>query len=203
MKQNKPKIIGLTGGISTGKSTVSKYLRKIGFVVIDADVISRETLNLAKPAYRDVIKAFGLEILNPDNTINRQRLGEIIFSDEKARNNLNSITHPHIIKTIKGEIRKYSDEEVLFLDIPLLIEIYDNLKKNEIEIDEIWLVYCNKETQIKRLMKRDGISLDVAKLKVEAQIDIEEKKKFAHRVIDNTKDEDALVENIEVILRKI
>ncbi len=203
MKQNRSKIIGLTGGISTGKSTVTLLLREKGFVVIDADVISREIMNIGKPAYEQVIKTFGMEILNSDSTINRPKLGEIIFADEKLRHKLNSITHPYIINSIKDEILDYNNEEILFLDIPLLIEIYDDLKRSEIEIDEIWLVYCSKETQINRLMKRDDISLDSAKLKVEAQIDIEEKRKLADKIIDNTKSKAKLIENIDVILGKI
>ena len=203
MTQNKSKIVGLTGGISTGKSTVTEYLRKKGYVVIDADVIAREIINVGKPAYEDVVRVFGMEILNSDDTINRKKLGGIIFSDQRLRVKLNHITHPHIIEAIKRKILDYSNQQILFLDIPLLIEMYDDLKKNQIVIDEIWLVYCNKETQVKRLMKRDDISLGLARQKIEAQIDIEEKKKSTDKIIDNSGNKDELIKNIEMTLQQI
>lgn len=203
MIQNKTKVIGLTGGISTGKSTVSEILTRKGFKVIDADLISREILDIGQDAYKEVVDFFGLEVLNPDKTINRTYLGTEIFRDKKLRDRLNSITHPSIMKKIKQQVDLNHEEEIIFLDIPLLIEVYDELVSAEIYFDEIWLVYCDRETQIKRLMKRDSISHDQAELKINAQMDMENKRKLVDRIIDNTKDLDYLIDQIKTALEQI
>ena len=203
MMQNKARIIGITGGIATGKSTVSSYLRGKGFKVIDADVIAREVLNIEEDAYTDLVAFFGREILKKDRSIDRKILGEKIFKNVDLRKKLNSITHPYILKRIKKSLEKNTSQEVVFLDIPLLIEIYDDLLEEEILIDEIWLVYCNRETQIKRLMKRDGIDYEFAKAKVDAQMDIEEKKKHADKIICNIKDKKDLIEDVKYNLEQI
>ncbi len=201
MTQNRPRVIGLTGGIATGKSTVTQILRKKGYKVIDADVIARGILNIDQDAYKEVVKFFGAKVLNADKTINRAYLGDRIFGDEKLRKKLNAITHPYIIQQIKQQIDA-SKHKILFLDMPLLIEIYDDIVGEGICIDEVWLVYCDREAQIKRLMKRDGISYEKATLKVNAQMDIEEKRKFSDRVIENTKDKAYLIENIDIALNQ-
>ena len=203
MIQNKQKIIGITGGISTGKSTVTKILTDKNFTVIDADLIAREVLNIGKDAYKELISCFGEEILKPDKSVDRSALGEKIFKSKDLRDRLNSITHPHVMKDIKKSMDEFRDKEVIFLDIPLLIEVYDDLIKHKIIIDEIWLIYCNKETQIKRLMKRDGIGLEFAINKIEAQMDIEEKKKDADKIICNMKEKKDLIEILEYNLKQI
>lgn len=200
MIQNKPKVIGLTGGISTGKSTVSAVLYEKGFKVIDADVIAREILDIGQDAYKEVVDFFGPEVLNIDETINRTYLGAEIFRDKKLRDKLNSITHPSIMKKIKEQVDLSHGEKIVFLDIPLLIEVYDELINAKVYFDEIWLVYCDRETQISRLMKRDSISYKQAELKVKAQMDIEEKRNFADRIIDNTKDCNYLIDQIKIAL---
>lgn len=202
MKQSNKTIIGITGGIATGKSTVTKILKNKGFKIIDADMIARKVLQVGQEAYRDVVGHFGMEILNPDFSINRHYLGAKIFKDKVQREKLNSMTHPHIIEEIKNQI-KDSKEEIIFLDIPLLVEIYDEIISNEIYITEIWLVYCNREIQIKRLMKRDNIDYSLAETKVNAQIDIEEKKKLVDKIIDNESNELELIKNLERELKKI
>lgn len=203
MIQNKPKVIGLTGGISTGKSTVSEILKEEGFKIIDADVIAREILDIGQDAYEKVIDFFGIEVLNIDKTINRTYLGKKIFRDKKLRDKLNSITHPSIMKKIKQQIDLNSKEELIFLDIPLLIEVYDELINSGVYIDKIWLVYCDRERQITRLMKRDSISYEQAELKVNSQMDIEEKRKYADQIIDNTQDKEYLIKEIKIALKQI
>lgn len=197
------KVIGITGGISTGKSTATKILKSKGFKVIDADIIARQVLNIGEEAYCEVIKIFSKDILNKDETIDRKLLAEKIFKDKISREQLNSITHPIIMERIKEEIDSNNKEDILFLDIPLLIEIYESLSKYDIFIDEIWLIYCDKDTQIKRLMKRDGINLESARFKVNAQMDIEEKKRFADKIIYNTKDKKELEKDIDALLEQI
>lgn len=203
MTRNKVKVIGITGGISTGKSTVSKILTDKGLKVIDADVIARDVLKVGEDAYKEVLDFFGEDILQADKSINRSTLGEQIFKDKTLRKKLNDITHPHIMRKIKEKIDESSNQKIMFLDIPLLIEIYDDLIDHKITIDETWLVYCNKETQIKRLMKRDGINYEFAKNKIESQMDIEEKKRHVDKIICNMKDKKELIKIIEYNLKEI
>ena len=185
MKQNSPKIIGITGGIATGKSTVSNMIRKMGYKVIDADIIAREVVQKGKPAYEEIVKCFGDTIIDEFGNINRKKLGNIIFIDEKKREKLNSITHPYIMEAIKQSIDDNMGEKIIFLDIPLLIEALDNLKDYNIYLDEIWLVYIDEESQIQRLMERDNISRREALNKIKAQMPMELKKKYATEVLDN------------------
>ena len=203
MKQNKAKVIRLTGGIATGKSTVSNILKNKGFKIIDADKIARDIVNVGNPAYEDIVNYFGRDILNKDKTINRESLGEKIFNDEKLRAKLNSITHPYIIEKIKSEIKLYSNEEIVVLDVPLLIEVLDSFKERDININKIWIVYCDEKTQIKRLMDRNKLGHESALKRIKSQLSIEEKLKFADTIIDNTKDVDTLVKNIDKALEEM
>lgn len=183
------KSIGLTGGIATGKSTVSNIIKERGFTVIDADKISRQVLEVGKPAYRDIIETFGLKILLKDKTINRKKLGRLIFSSARLRNALNDIVHPYIIKEIKEQFNFYcKDNSVIFLDIPLLVELYDMIEAFGIKFDEIWLVYTDKDTQLQRLMQRDGVFENDAWDRINSQLDTERKKEYATKIIYNTED---------------
>ena len=176
------KVIGLTGSIATGKSQVSNYLRDKGIKVVDADLIARDLVDI--PIVKDEIKkAFGENIYVNEN-LDRKKLAEIVFNNDKKRNILNDIMHPHIYKIILDEIR--NSKEIVFVDIPLLFE---NEKVNEkfgLSFDEIWLVYVDREIQIERLMKRDGISRDYAEKKINSQISVEEKRKKSDVIIDNS-----------------
>lgn len=178
---NQNKVIGLTGSIATGKSQVSNYLRDKGIKVVDADLIARGVVDI--PIVKDEIKkAFGENIYVNEN-LDRKKLAEIVFNNDKKRDILNDIMHPHIYKIILDEIK--NSKEIVFVDIPLLFE---NEKVNEkfgLKFDEIWLVYVDRETQIERLMKRDGISRDYAEKKINSQISVEEKRKKADVIIDN------------------
>ena len=179
---NQNKVIGLTGSIATGKSQVSNYLRDKGIKVVDADLIARDLVNI--PLVKDEIKkAFGKNIYVNEN-LDRKKLAEIVFNNDKKRNILNDIMHPHIYKIILDEIK--NSNEIVFVDIPLLFE---NEKVNEkfgLSFDEIWLVYVDREKQIERLMKRDGISRDYAEKKINSQISVEEKRKKSDVIIDNS-----------------
>ncbi|MEQ3347456.1 dephospho-CoA kinase [Peptoniphilus senegalensis] len=178
---NQNKVIGLTGSIATGKSQVSNYLRDKGIKVVDADLIARDLVDI--PIVKDEIKkAFG-ENIYVNKNMDRKKLAEIVFNNDKKRDILNDIMHPHIYKIILDEIK--NSKEIVFVDIPLLFE---NEKVNEkfgLKFDEIWLVYVDRETQIERLMKRDGISRDYAEKKINSQISVEEKRKKADVIIDN------------------
>ncbi|MFA5524865.1 MAG: dephospho-CoA kinase [Tissierellales bacterium] len=204
MIQNKTKIIGLTGGIGTGKSTVSKIIMGKGFPLIDADLIAREVVEIGQPAYYMIKDIFGEKILNYDKSINRKELGDFVFSDANLRLKLNNIVHPQVYKKIIEKLLYYSkNNDIIFLDIPLLIEGLENSQKFGIIFDEIWVVYANRENQIKRITERDSIDYESATKRIDAQLPIEEKLKFADVVIYNVGDIGELVSNIEKALETL
>lgn len=203
MIQNNCTLIGLTGGIGTGKSTVSNILKEKGYKVIDADEISREVVEVEKPAYKEIVEAFGTLILFEDGSIDREKLGKLIFTNEDFRKQLNDIVHPYVWQSIKKEITKYCiNNHIVFLDVALLIEEIDKLNKYDIELNEIWLVYLVPNIQLSRLMKRDGISKEDAIDKINSQMKLEDKKKYANRIIDNSGDLDSLKKNIDNLLEE-
>lgn len=175
-------VIGLTGGIASGKSTVAKMFIARGITVIDADVEARLAVEKGEKAYREIIATFGEEILQADGTINRALLGEIIFHDEKKRSLLNKIVHPVVRermnqKKLEAESR---GEKIVVLDIPLLFE-----GRNTTEFDKIVLVYVDEQTQLERLMKRNDLSEEAALARIQSQMPLAEKKQLADEVIDN------------------
>ncbi|KAF0220402.1 MAG: dephospho-CoA [Geobacteraceae bacterium] len=180
------RIIGLTGGIASGKSTVAGMLKRRGAVVIDADLIAREVVAPGEPAYSAVVAEFGEGILNPDRTINRGALGRIVFADPEARRRLEKITHPAIGQRASEKLAELrcGGAAVVFYMAPLLIEAGITSR-----VDEVWVVYVDRETQVERLMLRDGISREEALRKIAAQMPMDEKRKQGRVVIDNRKTE--------------
>lgn len=198
MKQSK--VIGITGSIATGKSSASNIIKSLGYEVIDADLIARDIVK-DKNVILEIKKNFG-ENIYENNKLNRDELAKIIFNDKDKRKLLNEITHPKIYGTIKNKIEK-SDSEIIFLDIPLLIETMDNIDKYNLKLDEIWLVYLSFENQVKRLMKRDSISYKYAVDKISSQISAEDKKKYADIILDNSETLEALEQNIKDEIKKL
>lgn len=196
---NQNKIIGLTGSISTGKTQVSNFLRDKGEKVIDADLIAREVVDL-KNVKEKIKKAFG-ENIYVDDKLDRSGLAEIVFRDEEKRQVLNEIEHPEIYRLILEEIKKSKGR--VFVDIPLLFESEELNKKYNLNFDEIWLVYVDKKEQVKRLMKRDDISEDFALEKINSQMSLEEKKKLADLVIDNSRDLEDTFRQVEENLKRL
>lgn len=176
-------VIGLTGGIASGKSTVSRMLAERGAQIIDADVLAREIVRPGRPAWREIVAYFGREILEEDGEINRKLLARRIFHDAAARERLNRITHPRVMRMTAALLRQIAQSKpcaVAVVDAPLLFEAgMDTL------VDEVWLVKVAEETQIKRLMARDGLSREEAERRLAAQMPLVEKIRRAHRVIDN------------------
>jgi dephospho-CoA kinase len=176
------RVIGLTGGIASGKSMVASILEQLGAVVIDADQLAREAVIPCQPAYHAIVEAFGEGILSRDLTIDRKALGKIVFSDPIARKRLEAITHP-AIRTLAEERLKelrQAGTGIVFYMAPLLVEAGATSR-----VDEIWVVYADAETQIKRLMARDGIDRDEAEQRLAAQMPMEEKATYGRVVIDN------------------
>lgn len=175
-------ILGLTGGIASGKSTVSALLRERGITVIDADQIARQVVEPGMPAYEAIVRHFGTEILQPDRSINRKKLGEIVFSNESERHILNGIVHPEVRKVMReqAEAAERAGERIVVMDIPLLFE-----SKLQHMVDKIAVVYVPAPVQLERLMKRDALDEQQAMKRLQAQLPIEWKKEHADYVIDN------------------
>lgn len=202
MKLSNCKIIGITGGIASGKSTVTDILVKEGFKVIDADKIAKDVVQIGKPAYYEIIKEFGEDILKTDLNIDRNRLGELIFNDDNLRSKLNSIVHPKVFEEIKHLIDKYCVcENVIFLDVPLLIEELDSFKTYNVNIDEIWLVYINREEQLRRLMNRDKYNINEAIARIESQLPLDSKLDYATVIINNNSTIDELIYKVRLLTK--
>ncbi|NDI36340.1 dephospho-CoA kinase [Chengkuizengella sediminis] len=177
--------VGLTGGIATGKSTVSNMLVQRGARLIDADVIAREVVLPGHPVLQEVAQHFGQDILLEDGSLNRAKLGEIIFNDASARKDLEGLLHPQIRSLMKERMAQFEledPERLVVVDIPLLFE--SNLQEL---FSSVVLVYVPESIQLERLMKRNQLSLEEAKKRMEAQMPIESKKKLADFIIDNSK----------------
>ena len=203
MKQNNPILIGLTGGIATGKSTVSKLLSQKGFCIIDADKIARIVVEKGKPAYFKIINYFSKDILFKNSDIDRKALGKVIFNDESSRQALNNIVHPYVFEEMKEQIEYLSlNNKIIFLDVPLLFEQYDLWKEYSVEFDEIWLVYCNKDIQIERLMDRDNISKSQAMKRIDSQMSLDEKRRMSSKIINNSQDIIYLKEQVDELLKR-
>ncbi|GAB6026767.1 hypothetical protein CHUAL_013266 [Chamberlinius hualienensis] len=176
-------LVGLTGGIASGKSTVAYELHKLGVVVLDADVIARQVVEPGKKAWKKISKAFP-EAIKDSGEIDREKLGQIIFSDASKRKLLDHITHPEIYKTMFWEAVTLllKGEKFIVLDLPLLFEsgvVLDYLHK-------IIVVTCNEEQQIERLCHRNALNKEDALRRIKAQMPLEEKCKKAQFIINNS-----------------
>ncbi|MEZ0119493.1 MULTISPECIES: dephospho-CoA kinase [Heyndrickxia] len=176
------KIIGLTGGIASGKSTVSNMLKTKGFTIVDADIAARKVVEPGELAYEQIIEAFGEGILLQDLTLDRKKLGALIFADEALRMKLNSIVHPAVRAWMTREKDRAIEngKKTVFLDIPLLFE-----SRLTYMVERTILVYVDEETQLKRLMARNGLSEKEAQMRIRAQMPLSEKKALADAVLDN------------------
>ncbi|XP_078722009.1 dephospho-CoA kinase domain-containing protein [Lampetra fluviatilis] len=182
-------LVGLTGGIASGKSTVASIFRELGCPVIDADEIARLVVEPGRPALKKIVEFFGEEVLHSDGRLNREKLGAIIFAEPQKRRLLNSITHPdirrHMLKQILWHfVRGY---HYVILDVPLLFEN----KTMSRFIKHSIVVYCDPESQLSRLMQRNSLSRHEAELRVRAQIPLDQKRLLADHVIDNCGEREA------------
>ncbi|MGM0885492.1 MAG: dephospho-CoA kinase [Bacillota bacterium] len=190
-------IIGITGGIASGKSTVSLYLQELGFTIVDADLASRAVVEPGEEAHHQVVKAFGEDILLTDGNIDRVKLGSIIFNDQEKRLLLNGIVHPAVRNwmRVKTEAALSSGEETVFMDIPLLFE-----SKLTFMVDKTLLIYVDEQVQLKRLMNRNGLSETEALARINSQMPLADKKALADAVIDNNGDINETKRQVKTIL---
>ena len=191
------KIIGLTGGIASGKSTVSAYLKSKNIPVIDADIESKRVLDVGNDAYYDVIREFSDSILNEDKTVNRKKLAEIVFKDKKLVEKLNSIIHPRVIERTNSMLEELRRKNVpiAVVDAPLLIEA--GMQKIT---DEVWVVYTPYEIQIARAMLRDNSTREQVENKIKNQASFKEKAKYADKIIRNDGTIEELYAQVDKIL---
>jgi dephospho-CoA kinase len=176
-------LVAVTGGIASGKSSVSKMLEELGAPIIDYDVLARELVEPGKPAWKDIVAYFGEQVLDEGKKIDRKKLSNIVFRDMEKRKKLESFTHPRIIEEAArraNEIAEMNPNAVIQVAVPLLIEI--NL---QYKFHKVLLVYVPREMQIERLMKRDGITREAAESILKAQLSIDEKVGYADFVIHN------------------
>lgn len=175
-------VIGLTGGIASGKSLVSRELQRLGAPVIDADQIAREVVQPGKPAWEMIVREFGRSFLDSSGCLDRKALARLVFSNPRELEKLNRITHPRILAEIARQVQQYrsAHTEVVVLDAPLLFET--GLDR---AVDEIWVVNIDAPTQVRRLMERDGLTEQEARRRIELQMPLPEKVRRANRVFDN------------------
>ncbi len=195
MKQSK--VIGLTGGIASGKSTVSNYLKSKSIPIVDADIVSREVVMPGSKGLQAIVDTFGKGILE-ENHLNRKVLRDLIFNDEEKRLKLNRILHPIIHDEILKQIQvlKDNNEPIIIFDAPLLLE--NNLKYM---VDELWLVSTSVTKQIERLINRDNMTLESAKSIISKQMPLTEKETLSDVILDNNSTVEALLEQVDKVLK--
>ena len=190
-------IIGITGGIASGKPIVSDYVKKLGYPVVDADLLSREIMAPGSPVLEQVRHIFGETMIAGDGALNRKALAEKIFHDEQARQTLDGLTHPAIRALAEERFSQLEGESTVFFVVPLLFESgMDDL------CDEIWLVHAEESLRRSRLSARDGIDEIYAQSKIDSQMRDEERLNKGARVLFNDGDLNHLYDQIESFLKK-
>jgi len=186
--------VGLTGGIGSGKSLAARLFSQLGAHLIDADVIAREVVLPGQDGWERVVEHFGADILGQDGCIDRKRMGDIVFGDAQKRGQLNALLHPLITARLQSHqalIAAEYPEGIIIADVPLLIECGMTG-----DFDKIVLVYADRETRIKRLIRRNGLTEQEAEKRLRAQMDLQKKIKYADFVINNTGDREFLKKEV-------
>ncbi len=179
------RVIGLTGNIGSGKSTVSRRLKELGAVVIDTDRIARDVVTPGTPGLDQIVKTFGSDVLMPGGELDRAKMGDMVFKDPAARSKLEAIVHPLINQEVVKRIDEYKSGKnnalAMVVEVPLLIE--SGMHRL---MDEIWLVTVNPEIQLNRILSRDRLSPEQARRRMNSQMPQEQKIKFATKIIENS-----------------
>lgn len=192
-------VLGVTGGIATGKSTADNFFRDRTIPVIDADVIARQVVEPGTPGLENIVKTFGKKILTEDGKLNRGKLGEIVFNNQEKLEQLNYLLKEELLGTISGEIENFKKKKppLLVVDVPLMYE------ENYHELmDAVMVIYVPERVQLERLMKRNKLSKEAAEQRIKSQLSIEEKKNLADIVIDNSSSIEKTYEQLECWLQK-
>jgi dephospho-CoA kinase len=194
------KLVGLTGGIASGKSTVAKILERLGAAVINADALSREVVEPGKDAWKEIIDAFGAGVLQPDQTLDRQKLRTVIFNDSDGRKKLEAIIHPRVRALAEEKIREHpvAGYSIIVYEVPLLFE--GNLHE---WLRPVILVACDVDTQRARLQERDRLTQTEAQKHIDAQMSLEEKRRLADYVIENDGSLADLEQQVRAVVEKI
>lgn len=187
-------IIGLTGSIASGKSTVSRILADCGAPIVDADLIARAVAERGEMGWQKIVETFGESVLQADGQLDRGKVGEMIFRDATKRAELDRIMHPIILEKMKEEIAAYEDQgkTIVILDVPLLLELGWQDK-----VSVVWLVAVSPDTQKRRLMARNNLTEEQAMVRIASQMSIEEKRRYADVIINN----DGTLEETEQTVR--
>lgn len=194
-------IIGLTGGIASGKSLVTRVLRDLGAHIIDADKIVHDLLSPGEEACNEVVGHFGKSIQLPDGSIDRRKLGDIIFNHPDERAWLNQCIHPRVFQAYQAQVHRLRERQpdaIVVMDAALLIET--GYHKN---MDKLIVVYAGKKDQVKRLMERDRFTLEQALARISSQMPLDEKRKYADYVIDNTGTREASEQQTREVFEKL
>jgi dephospho-CoA kinase len=194
------KLFGLTGGIASGKSTVAAILQRLGAAVINADELSREVMKPGQDAWKEIVETFGSDILQKDQSLDRKRLRKIVFHNPQARKKLEAIVHPRVRSLAEQRIRELASagSSIIVYEVPLLFEGQIHLW-----LRPVVLVACDPETQKQRLRQRDQLSDTEAQQHLDAQMTLEDKRKLADYVIENTGSLEDLEQQVRAVLQKI
>ena len=195
------RLVGLTGGIATGKSTAARRFARAGFAVIDADQVARDVVRPGTPALSEIAAAFGPEVIRPDGSLDRERLGRIVFADPGARARLNAIVHPRVYQEVErrfAEAFRRHPGGVVVYDVPLLFET-----GSEDRFDLVVVVYAPRRVQEARLVARDGLAPAEARRRIGSQLDIGEKRRRAHVVLENTRTPADLERQVDALVERI
>ena len=194
------KVIGLTGGIGSGKSTVAQFLAELGAVVLDTDKVGHEALKPDTETWREVVAAFGRQILTPEGNVDRKKLGEVVFGNPEALSRLNQIMHPQIGKMVKAQLEEYRRQgvRVVVLEIPLLLETGGTSL-----VDEIWVTVASEPVVLRRLGERSELSRQQSLARIRSQMSNEERLKHADAVINNDGSLDELKAKVKELWQKL
>ena len=203
------KVIGLTGGIGSGKSTVAGFLASLGATVIDVDKVWHEALKPGTEVWQTIVDAFGAEIITSDRKIDRQKLGKIVFADPKALARLNNIMHPWMYKTVRAQLGEYHRRgvKVVVLELPLLVEVPLSMRAGEPslsdEVDEVWVTVAPESTVLRRLKNKLGLSESESLARIRSQLSSEERTKQADVIIDTDCSLDELGAKVKELWQKL
>ena len=194
------KVIGLTGGIGSGKSTVSAYLKEQGYLILDADQIAHDITKKGSPVLQKIADAFGADMLDAEGNLQRKKLAAVAFSTPENKAKLESLTTAEVVRLISedvAQLRKTKDYDIIFIDAPLLFEAgVDRLT------DFVWMVSADEEIRIGRVMDRDQVSREDVLQRIANQMANDEKIRRSHEVIDNSKGKDELYQQVEALLKR-